>query len=378
MSTLSSASPFPLPLPLTGAAANRAQTRLLVALTLAVMLAHWGLLGGLPSLFSEWSSNGRLAGSSLSTEAFVTRTIPLAVEPPPPSLPPVEPVALLQPPATAPAPSFQDIAPVPTVAPVAQVPPIAPAPAAPPASVTPAAPMAPFGDDGDEAFGVAGLADEGAPLAVVIPNPARLKYDVKAETKNGFPYSASGELLWNHDGKNYDARLQVSMLIISRSQTSKGALTAQGLEPLRFGDKGTGRSEVAAHFEREKNKVSFSANTPDVPLTAGVQDQLSVFVQLAALFAGNPNRLTPGVVLSYQAIGPRSAENWVFKVGATETLKLPGGEVSAIKLVRESVGDNDAKGEVWLAPSLGYLPARIRLTQGGDVIDQLWRSTQIP
>lgn len=225
---------------------------------------------------------------------------------------------------------------------------------------------------------MAGLVDDGTPLAMVIPNPVRLKYDVKGETKSGIPYFASGELVWNHDGKNYDSRLHVSMLFISRTQTSKGALTAQGLEPLRFGDKGTGRSEVAAHFEREKNKVSFSANTPDVVLTTGAQDQLSVFMQLAALFGGNPNRLTQGVVLSFQAIGPRSAENWVFKVGGTETLKLPGGEVSAIKLVRDSVGDNDAKGEIWLAPSLGYLPARIRLTQGGDVVDQLWRSTQIP
>jgi hypothetical protein len=352
-----------------------------VCLTIAVLVVHWGLLGGLPSLLADWSSDSRLAGSTQSTEAFLTRTIPLPVTelaPPPPPPAPVEAVAEMPAPLATPTPSYQEITPL-SAAPSVTDPQITPlVPLTPITPLAPLTPIAPFGEGGDEAYGVAGLVDDGTPLALVIPSPVRLKYDVKGESKSGIPYFASAELVWNHDGKSYDTRLQVSILIVSRAQTSKGALTTLGLEPLRFGDKGTGRSEVAAHFEREKNKVSFSANTPDVQLTAGAQDQLSVFMQLAALFGGNPHRLTQGVVLSFQAIGPRSAENWIFKVGAPETLKLPGGEVSTVKLVRESVGDNDAKAEIWLAPSLGYLPARIRLTQGGDVIDQLWRSTQIP
>jgi hypothetical protein len=371
MTTLSTSPSFALPSLATGSIGTRAQRQMLVGLTLFVMLAHWGLLGGLPSLLPNWQSDGRLAGSSQSTEAFVTRTIPIPVTEPPPAPPeppaPLETVAEMPAPVVAPAPSFQDIAPI------ASIPPAASISAVPLATL---APLAPYGDDGDEAYGVAGLVDDGTPLALVIPNPARLLYDVKGRIK-GIPYSANAELVWKHDGKNYDARLQVSLFFISRIQTSKGALTAQGLEPLRFGDKV--RSEVAAHFEREKGKVSFSANTPDVALTAGAQDQLSVFIQLAALFGGNPNRLTPGVVLSFQAIGSRSAEDWIFKVGANETLKLPGGDVPTVKLVRDSLGENDAKAEIWLAPSQGYLPVRIRLTQGSsDFVDQLWRSTQIP
>lgn len=367
MSTFSMPSPS-LPNPAIGSIGTRAQRQMLVGLTLLVMLAHWGLLGGLPSLLPNWDSDGGLAGSSRSTEAFVTRTIPLPASEPPPAPPaPAESVMQMPAPIATPAPSFQDIAPVS---------PLPPAPAVSAVPLAPLAPLTPFGDDGDSAYGVAGLVDDGTPLALVIPNPTRLLYDVKGEI-SGIPYSANAELVWKHDGKNYDARLQITHWIASRTQTSKGALTAQGLEPLRFGDKV--RSEVAAHFEREKNKVSFSANTPDVQLTAGAQDQLSVFMQLAALFGGNPNRLIQGVVLSFQAIGPRSAENWVFKVGAAETLKLPGGEVPTIKLVRDSLGENDAKAEIWIAPSLGYLPVRIRLTQGSsDFVDQMWRSTQIP
>jgi Protein of unknown function (DUF3108) len=372
MSTLFMPSPA-LPYPAGARSDAMPPWRTLVALTLAVLMAHWALLGGLPSLLPSWQSDGRLAGSSQSTEAFVTRTMPAPVaEPPPAPKASVEHVSELPTSLAEPAPSFQDIAPIAPVPPAVSV---SATPLAPLVPLAPLAPPTPSGDDGDSAYGVAGLADDGAPLVLVFPNPARLLYDVKGEVK-GIPYSANAELVWKHDGKTYDARLQISHWIASRTQTSKGALTAQGLEPLRFGDKV--RSEVAAHFEREKGKVSFSANTPDAPLTAGAQDQLSVFMQLAALFGGNSNRLTQGVIMSFQAIGSRSSENWVFKVDATETLKLPGGEVPTVKLVRDSLGENDAKGEIWLAPSLGYLPVRIRLTQGSsDFVDQLWRSTQI-
>lgn len=210
-----------------------------------------------------------------------------------------------------------------------------------------------------------------------IPPSARLTYAVKGEVK-GFPYYVNGELAWAHDGKTYTARMEISHFLLgSRVQTSTGQLTDHGLEPTRFGDKV--RSEVAAHFEREKNKVSFSANTPDAPLLAGAQDQLSIFMQMAAMLGGEPGRFPQGSTLSFQAIGPRSAESWVFTVGASEKLVLPGGELQALRLWRDPSGEFDPKVEIWLAPELGYLPVRIRLTQAnGDFVDQQWRATQKP
>jgi len=211
----------------------------------------------------------------------------------------------------------------------------------------------------------------------LVPGSTRLKYDVSGLVKS-FKYYVSGELLWLQDGKTYDARLEMSHFLLgSRVQTSKGALTTQGLEPLRFGDKV--RSEVAAHFQRAKGLVSFSANSPDVALLPLAQDQLSVFVQLAAMWGGNASRFASGSQLPFQAVGPRSAENWVFVVGDTERLKVDGGELSAIKLLRERSLDYDVRVELWLAPALGYLPARIRLTQSnGDEVDMLWRKTEKP
>jgi hypothetical protein len=209
------------------------------------------------------------------------------------------------------------------------------------------------------------------------PGSTRLKYEVSGLVK-GFGYQVSGELLWLQDGKTYDARLEISHFLLgSRLQTSKGALTPLGLEPLRFGDKV--RSEVAAHFQRAKGIVSFSANTPDVPLMPLAQDQLSIFVQLAAMWGANAGRFVPGVQLPFQAVGPRTSENWVFQVGATERLKIGGRDLPAVKLLRERSGDFDTRVELWLAPALDYLPARIRITQSnGDEVDMLWSRTEKP
>jgi hypothetical protein len=168
-----------------------------------------------------------------------------------------------------------------------------------------------------------------------------------------------------------------AFLLGSRVQTSSGRITPEGLAPTRFADKV--RSEVAAHFERDKGKVIFSANTPDVELQPGAQDQLSIFVQVASQIAGDPTRYVKGSAFEIQAVGARDAETWRFVVDGEELLNLPGGEQAALKLTRDSQKKYDISVEVWLAPALGYLPLRIRLTQNnGDFIDQQLRSSETP
>jgi len=212
---------------------------------------------------------------------------------------------------------------------------------------------------------------------VQVPAPVRLKYDVLGEVK-GFNYNVSGELLWTVNGDQYDAKLEIrAFLLGSRTQTSRGRLTAQGLEPKRFGDKV--RSEVAAHFEYDQRQVIFSANTPRADLLPGAQDHLSVFVQLASWVQANPKGFAEGRVIELQAVGPRDALPWRFTVQGMERLKLPGGDIDALKLTRPPARPFDLSAKVWLAPSLGYLPARIKLIQdNGDFVDQQWVSSSAP
>ena len=214
------------------------------------------------------------------------------------------------------------------------------------------------------------------PRTFVMPGSTRLKYDVTGG-KDGLTYHARAELLWLQDGKTYDARMDVSAFLIGgRVRASAGKLTAEGLAPARFSDKI--RGELAAHFDRDKGRVTFS-NGPDVPLLPGAQDQLSLFIQLGAMLAGEPKKYPTGTTISTQTVGPRAAETWVVTVEGEEKLQLPGGELATVKLVRNPRREYDQKAELWLAPSVGYLPVRMRVTQpNGDFVDQRWRSTEPP
>ena len=216
-----------------------------------------------------------------------------------------------------------------------------------------------------------------ATVAYTVPGSVRLKYNVTGG-KDKLSYTARAELLWLQDGNTYEARQEVGAFLLgSRTFTSTGRMTADGLAPLRYSDKA--RNELAAHFDRERQRVTFSANTPEAALQDGAQDRVSVFVQLASMLAGAPEKFPAGTAISVQIIGPRATEVWSIAVEGEEKLNLPGGELSAIKLSRSARGEFDLKTEFWLAPALGYLPARIRFTQvNGDFVDMAWRATQAP
>jgi hypothetical protein len=210
-----------------------------------------------------------------------------------------------------------------------------------------------------------------------VPNSARMQFDVLGKIK-GFGYTVSGELVWQQDGRQYQSRFEIGMpLLGSRVQTSQGQIGAGGLMPIRFGDKV--RSEQAAHFERDKGLISFSANTPSVPLEPGAQDRLSLFMQLASLLAGAPQRYPTGTPITLQTVSAREAEPWVFRVDASETLNLPLGPTTAVRLTRLPRQPYDQQVDLWFAPSLGYLPVRLRVTHpNGDVADQVLRRLDLP
>ena len=209
------------------------------------------------------------------------------------------------------------------------------------------------------------------------PESAVLSYKVEGFAK-GLNYWANAELVWQQDGQNYDSRLTVSAFLLgSRTQMSKGTLGPEGLMPTRFGDKN--RSELAVHFQRDKGIISFSANSPNAPLLKGAQDRLSVVLQISTLLAGDPTRFPLGTMLSFQTASQREAEVWHFLLEKEELLQLPFGEINAIKVNRKPRREFDQQIELWFAPTLGYLPVRLRITNAnGDFVDQLLSKAEKP
>ena len=383
--------------------------RALVFITALVLALHWLVLSGVPL---AWDSPAQP-----SRQVFSTRSI--APAPPPPTVAPpgvtAVPVAAPQPaprkkapspkrPPAAPAPGALDRPePAPTAAPVAEADapadtgaatPVASAtpetpatdnaPAPAPAASAPAAPAEPATEDTQTGTGVdirppggTGRSASTPPPPVRIPAPTRLAFDVSGQAKK-FAYSARAELLWQHDGNRYEARQEISAFLVgTRTQRSVGTVTEQGLLPEKFSDKS--RSEQAAHFDYAKGRVTFSANTPDAAAGPGVQDRLSLFIQLGAMLAADPGRFVPGTQITLTTVSARSADRWTFTVEGPETLDLPAGPTPALKLLRLPRKDYDQKAELWVAPGLGYLPVRIKLTQAnGDFADLLLRASGPP
>jgi hypothetical protein len=343
--------------------------RRLVPLTLGVLAAHGALL--------HMRSETLAVRGAPQAATFVTRKVDpstdtAAAPAPQPSAEASVPAAAgaAAPPAVGsiapPTPSPPRLpAPPAATAPVAEPTAPAPAPAPPPAAtlVDPNAPSSQAASRGDTW------------RASSLPEPARMSYEVVIEAR-GVRVRGDALLVWRHDGRDYDARLEVSAPFLpSRVQQSTGRITADGLEPRRFSDEGR-RGQEATHFVPEQGKIVFSNNRPEAALAAGTQDRLSVVIQLSVIIAGEPNRYPPGSSIAIPTAGIRDAETWVFTVEGEESLALPGGTLRALKLQRLPRKEFDQKVELWLAPAKDYAPVRLRLTNpNGDSVDQRWAST---
>ena len=216
-----------------------------------------------------------------------------------------------------------------------------------------------------------------SPSALSIPSSVRLTYKMTGLSR-GLNYHANGELNWRREANRYESSMVVSAFLLgSRSMTSVGEVTADGLAPKRFGDKA--RSELAAHFDADKGKITFSANRPELPWQRGAQDRLSVFFQLAGLLAGQAGAVPTGTRIALYTVGPRDAETWTFIVDSMENLNLPVGDIKALRVTREPLREFDQKIETWFAPSMSYWPVRIKITQSnGDFVDQQLSGSSAP
>jgi len=377
--------------------------RVLAGLTLAVALVHVLLLGLAPVAMGP-------EPSPLANK-FITRTIviappaaekpaapepaaapPVAAKPAPPPKPrrPREPSRPKPPtapePAPAPAPPAPDQAAAPAPDLAAQNATDSGATAPEPAASAPAAGALggagstasagmENGLSGDPAGAAAAAGNVVGPEALRIPGSVKLSFAVTGQQGASPMQGVFGDLAWLQDGSSYDARLSLKFLFRTiRSQHSTGRIGATGIEPARFSESRKG--EVASHFLRDQGQVMFSNNAPSVPLLPGAQDRLSVVMQLGGMLAGDPARYPGGSRISVQTVGPRDAGVWVFNIEGEERMTVPAGEYAVRKLTRSPRREFDDKVEIWLAPTLGYLPVRMKLTQpNGDFADMQLRET---
>jgi hypothetical protein len=212
------------------------------------------------------------------------------------------------------------------------------------------------------------------------PPSTQINYKLVGQER-GLIYNASGSLKWQAQAANdkglpraYEAELQVKAFLVgSRVWRSTGSLTDNGLAPLRYSDRW--RGERAAHFETANQKISFSGNMPSAPLQAGAQDQVSLFIQMAA--AVTAKNYAPGSQLMVQTATARDAVNWTITFQSTEEIVVDGKKLETQRWVCLPRGKYDSQIELWLSPAHGGLPLRIKISQvNGNFIDMEMRNTE--
>ena len=201
------------------------------------------------------------------------------------------------------------------------------------------------------------------------PPSTRLSYTLTGNYRG--PVDGQARVEWLLKGTRYQVHLEVSVgpavaPLLARRMSSDGELTAQGLRPSRYDEETRvllkSPRQVAIIFDDQQ--VRLPAGN-EVPRPDGLQDSASQFGQLTWLFTTRPELLQKGRSIDIPLALPRRVSTWTYAVLETESLQTPAGPIEAVhvKPRRESRSANDLSAEMWIAPSLQYLPVRIVIRQ---------------
>ena len=201
------------------------------------------------------------------------------------------------------------------------------------------------------------------------PPSTRLSYTLVGDYRG--PVQGKARVEWLRSGNRYQVHLDVRVgadfaPLLSRRMSSDGLLTEAGLKPQRYDEetkvllREVRRQTI--FFEAERIVLPRGGVQPPV---AGVQDTASQFVQLSWMFTLQPQLLRAGQTVEVPLALARRVDRWVYDVVGEEVLDLPVGPVKAwyLKPRLQSKTSSDLSVETWFAPSLQYLPVRIRIRQ---------------
>ncbi|MFG6414744.1 DUF3108 domain-containing protein [Roseateles sp. DC23W] len=214
------------------------------------------------------------------------------------------------------------------------------------------------------------------------PLSTRLTYTLSGHYRG--PVSGTAQVEWMRQGSSYQVHLDVDLGLVSRRMSSQGRLTPDGIAPERYDEE----TRVLG-FSRDPLKVFFLAADVQLasgvrrPLARGAQDAASQFVQLTWLFLTGREPMQAGRVVTFPLALPRRLYDWQYEVVGEAVLQTPMGPVASWHLrpsaaARQGVSGGDMVAEVWLAPSLQYLPLRLVIRQDEQTyIDLMLKSAPL-
>jgi hypothetical protein len=187
--------------------------------------------------------------------------------------------------------------------------------------------------------------------------PPAFKLEYSARASYGIlNLSGQNVLTLKRDGASYDVVSETNAGLLSARQSSRGRMGARGLVPLEYVERNLNRAPMTTRFDWPAQTVSFTETEDTVPTAPQMQDRLSVTLQVAWTLRNK------SPVTSMPVAGVRGASIYKFVTRGNEAIDTPAGRFDTVKVERPMDEDDD-RIEVWLAPSLCYLPVRTRFTE---------------
>jgi hypothetical protein len=177
--------------------------------------------------------------------------------------------------------------------------------------------------------------------------------------------TGSARVQWLRQGDRYEARVDLDLGIVGMQFLSQGGVAGDSLAPRAYQESRPNRTRIVQLGP--ENVVLNDGRTVDKP--PGVQDTASQFVELSHRFSTGKEKLVVGGHTSVWLARPGGVDLWTYDIVSRDMLTTPQlGAVEAFHLKPRPI--HDARGdiyvEIWLAPTLQYLPVRIRITQPPD------------
>jgi len=148
-------------------------------------------------------------------------------------------------------------------------------------------------------------------------------------------------------------------------QESSGNVDGAGWRPQRYEETTTRRGTNSATIDWSAQRVTFSGEEAPADAPAGLQDRLSILLQLGREQARRPK--TSGYDLAI--VGPRHVSRYRIEVQGRESIEVPYGRFDTVRLLRLR-DDGDDRLEVWLAPALCWLPVQLRFVDARQTIEE--------
>jgi hypothetical protein len=177
--------------------------------------------------------------------------------------------------------------------------------------------------------------------------------------------AGSARVQWLRQRERYETRVELDLGILGYTFLSQGEVDGDSLAPRAYQESTPGRTRLV---QLGPDSVVLNDGRT-VPKPPGVQDTASQFVELSHRFSTGKEKLVIGGTTTIWLARPGGVDLWTYDIVDRELLRTPQlGTIEAFHLKPRPIEKmrGNITAEIWLAPTLQYLPVRIRINQGTE------------